>query len=69
MRRTVEGLGVGKVIILSSINYGCRVLSKENVCRFSSGFLYLIGAMTGIFSTVRQFFIQVIGLLIWQLCF
>ena len=40
MRRTVKGLGAGKVVILSSINYGCRVLSKANVCRLSSGFLY-----------------------------
>lgn len=67
MRRTVEGLGAGKVVILLSINYGCRVLSKTNVCRFSSGFLYLMGDMTGRFSTVWQFLIQLIGLLIWQL--
>lgn len=52
MRRTVEGLGPGKVVILSSINYGCRVLSKANVCRFSSGFSYVMGDMTGRFSTL-----------------
>lgn len=52
MRRTVEGLGPGKVVILLSINYGCRVLSKANVCRFSSGFLYLMGDTTARFSTV-----------------
>lgn len=37
MRRTVEGLGAGKVVILSSITYGCRVLLKANFCEFSFG--------------------------------